>query len=309
MYRILIAICTRNRDEMLAKCIESICLNQVPMNIEREVLVVHNGPEDITETATMVDRICNAHGVRSTTISEPELGIPFARNTALAHANSTGEFTHLAFLDDDDYPSDNWLREISKTLKENFGFAAAGPQVPVFPEGTPEVQQRCVMHGARQFRDGGKTTWAATNNVVFSIPMAIVNGIWFAESFAKTGGSDKLFFEELCKATGEKLMWAANAVVYQPVPESRLNNKWVVARAYRTGITQYPTEARKRGRMRAVPYCITMGGYKCAWAGKMFLKSVFTGDHNNILNSYCRLIQGIGCVTGIVPGLRTRKYV
>lgn len=309
MYRILIAVCTFNRDEMLAECLKRICQMPVPDDVTRELLVVYNGTEGFEKTESLVKRITEEHGVPGIALIEPQKGIPFARNKALIYANAFGGNSHLAFLDDDDYPDENWLTEITRTLKANHGFAAAGPQRPIFPEDTPDTQRECLMHGERKMKNGALTAWAATNNVVFSVEHAVSNGIQFAESFAKTGGSDKLFFQELCRATGFRVMWSGNAVVYQPIPKSRLNNKWVLARAYRTGTTEYPTEARTRGPRRAIPYCLSKAAYKVLNATKEIVIGTLKGRKGSLLNASCRFVQGIGCAAGILPFLRTRKYI
>lgn len=96
---ISVAICTRNRAELLEQAVKSV-LRQ--LRERTEILVVDNASTDDTGAVAM--RLAAANpGVR--VLREERLGLSYARNTALAEAR--GEY--IVFLDDDATAQDGWL--------------------------------------------------------------------------------------------------------------------------------------------------------------------------------------------------------
>jgi len=75
---------------------------------------------------------------------------------------------------------------------------------------------------------------AHTNNVL--VRSEVFKNMWplFDERFALSGGEDTHFFMRVHRA-GHKIVWADDAVVYEWIPKSRANAKWVIRRAYNGG--------------------------------------------------------------------------
>ncbi|WP_066379096.1 MULTISPECIES: glycosyltransferase family 2 protein [unclassified Anabaena] len=110
---ITIAICTKDRPDNLARCLES--LQEFAKQTARlEVLVVDNAPSD-DRTQKLVESLPWVRYVR-----EPKPGLDFARNKALQSAN--GEI--LAFLDDDVVVDRRWLLGLITAWRENPDAAA-----------------------------------------------------------------------------------------------------------------------------------------------------------------------------------------
>ncbi len=99
-----IAICTRDRPALTARCLDSIrSLDRAGFAMgELEVLVVDNAPSD-----DRTRRAAAQAGVRYVVERLP--GLDFARNCALEHAR--GEL--IAFLDDDVVVDRGWLRGLA----------------------------------------------------------------------------------------------------------------------------------------------------------------------------------------------------
>jgi glycosyltransferase involved in cell wall biosynthesis len=107
-----VAICTKDRTENLARCLQSLLKLQKPDSEGAprfEILVVDNAPSD-EQTKALVTSLPNVHYAR-----EPKPGLDFARNRALKEA--TGEF--LAFLDDDVVIDRNWFDGLMEAWVEN----------------------------------------------------------------------------------------------------------------------------------------------------------------------------------------------
>lgn len=110
---VTIAICTKDRPENLARCLQSL-QELVKQSSQLEILVIDNAPSD-DRTQKLVDSLPWVRYVR-----EPKPGLDFARNQALQSA--TGEI--LAFLDDDVVVDRRWFKGLMTAWQENPDAAA-----------------------------------------------------------------------------------------------------------------------------------------------------------------------------------------
>jgi GT2 family glycosyltransferase len=109
---VTVAICTRARAQLLAKCLRSVLALRAddPTNPRHfDVLVVDNDPPD-DAAARLVDTMPEVRYVR-----ESRPGLDFARNRALAEATRTW----IAYLDDDVVVDHGWLRGLEEAVTEN----------------------------------------------------------------------------------------------------------------------------------------------------------------------------------------------
>jgi O-antigen biosynthesis protein len=109
---VTVAVCTRDRTEDLAHCLDSL---QRLEYADFEVLVVDNAPSS-DATRNLVER--RGSGVRYT--REPRPGLDWARNRAIAEAK--GEV--IAFTDDDAVVDPGWLRAIAAGFAGDSSVAA-----------------------------------------------------------------------------------------------------------------------------------------------------------------------------------------
>ena len=112
---VTVVVCTRDRPELLARCLEGLAA-QVPP--PAEVLVVDNAPSD-DRTA----KLAAESGARY--VEEPCPGLDFARNRALREAS--GEV--LAFVDDDVVPDVGWLEGVRAVWRDHPDAGAMTGQV------------------------------------------------------------------------------------------------------------------------------------------------------------------------------------
>jgi GT2 family glycosyltransferase len=108
-----VAICTKDRPENLARCLQSLLNLQAPAS-EWEILVIDNAPSN-ERTKEIVASFPRVRYVR-----EAKPGLNFARNCALSSAN--GEL--LAYLDDDVVVDQKWLEGLMEAWAENPDAAA-----------------------------------------------------------------------------------------------------------------------------------------------------------------------------------------
>lgn len=112
-----VAICTKDRPENLARCLQSLLnlqLNLQTVASKLEILVIDNAPSD----QRTQELVASLPGIRY--VRELKPGLDFARNCALHSA--TGKL--LAFLDDDVIVDRLWLEGLMEAWAENPDAAA-----------------------------------------------------------------------------------------------------------------------------------------------------------------------------------------
>ena len=111
-----IVICTRNRPEQLARCLQSL---QNLSQTSHEIIVVDNAP---TDDATM--QVAKMSGVKY--VKEPRPGLSIARNTGIRH--STGEI--IAFTDDDVVVHPDWIIRLQEAFDDPKVMSVTGLVLP-----------------------------------------------------------------------------------------------------------------------------------------------------------------------------------
>ncbi len=104
---ITVVVCTRERPDALATCLDSLLAQRYPA---MRVLVVDNAP-----TSDATARVAEKAGVDY--LKEPRPGLSRARNAAVAAR--PGEI--LAWVDDDEVADPYWLAEVARALADHPG--------------------------------------------------------------------------------------------------------------------------------------------------------------------------------------------
>jgi GT2 family glycosyltransferase len=162
---------------------------------------------------------------------EPNRGIPFARNAAVAHA---GDADFVAFLDDDEWPEPYWLAELLAWQARSGADIVSGPVVPRYESGIPAWVVRGEFHLRQRKQSGTKIVPMSTCNVLIRKSVLEALQPAFDEKFAFVGGSDSHFFQRALQA-GYRAIWCDEALAYESVPVSRATTAWICRRAYRSG--------------------------------------------------------------------------
>jgi glycosyltransferase involved in cell wall biosynthesis len=131
--KVTVAIPTYNRAEFLRQTLAGIAAQQFPRE-HYEVLVIDNNSTD--HTAAVVAEFASSQPAPRL-IREPQQGLDYARNRAIAEAR--GEI--VAFGDDDILVQPDWLAQLTVPLladgARQIG-AVGGEVIPVFPNGLPD---------------------------------------------------------------------------------------------------------------------------------------------------------------------------
>jgi succinoglycan biosynthesis protein ExoM len=285
---ISVCICTFRRPELLKELLDKLNNQRTDGQFAYSVVVADNDPEQsarpVVKTASCSSR------VRLTYCSEPQQNIALARNKALAHAE--GDF--IAFIDDDEYPEDDWLLNLFKTCEAYQVDGVLGPVKPYFEADPPQWVTKGKFFDRPNFDTGYRMNWdqARTGNVLFKRDILDSVDVPFRSQF-DTAGEDIDFFRRMMQ-NGRTFIWCREAVVHEVVPASRCNRRYLLRRALLRGsnFPKHPTH-RLRNATRsliAVP-CYTLALPVLALFGQhVFLKYLIKLlDHSSRLLAYAGL--------------------
>ncbi|MEI4488244.1 glycosyltransferase [Frigidibacter sp. MR17.14] len=115
---VTLVICTLNRPQQLAACLETVRAAFDP-GPGREILVVDNGPDAATRA------VVEAAG--ATYVAEPRRGLSNARNAALREIESE----IVAFIDDDVLPEPGWIEPLLNAFDDPQVGVATGLVLPL----------------------------------------------------------------------------------------------------------------------------------------------------------------------------------
>jgi len=225
-----ICVATYKRPLMLRALLNSLAQLEVNDN-SLTIIIVDNSPEAEGRDVVLSFESDNAQ-LQIRYMQQPEKNISLTRNMALDNLSS--ECDVLCFVDDDEYVSVDWLREMLIVYGSEKADVVFGPVVTVYPDGCPEWVLRSGIFERERQVTGAILRHGFTGNVLFNADIAKKEGFRFSKSFGLTGGEDTDFFKRL-NGAGKKLVWCDSALVYEPLDMNRANAKWIFKRAYSNG--------------------------------------------------------------------------
>lgn len=296
-----LCVCTYRRPIGLRRLLDAVARIRTERVERLEIVVVDNDP-DGSARAT-IDGMMDAMPFILRCVHEPRRGISFARNRAVAEADSASEW--IAFLDDDEEPEAGWLDEL---LRVQAAFAAdvvAGPVPPRFEAPAPRWILRGRFHEPPRHATGTVLPYADTGNVLVRASLFRVFPQPFAPSLALAGGEDTHFFLRVARA-GHRIVWADEAVAWEWVPPSRVRLPWLLRRAFRRGNTWALLERDLDPSLRVLGMRVLRGGGRIARGAVLMPVSLVRGRHA-IAETLRGICFGAGSLAG-VAGYRYDEY-
>ena len=215
---VVVAICTRNRPQLLRSCLESVLGLVVPPRVQPCIVVVEN---DALPTCRCYVESCMREAPEPWKIvygHEPNLGIPLARNLSVEIA--LGEDPDwIAFIDDDEVVDHQWLERMIGAAHELDCDVLQGPVEYLY-----FMKSRVVRADGLALR--------------------------FDEAMRFSGGSDSDFFFRAVDG-GASICWVDDAFVREIVAAQRVSITWQWMRALRVAANAATIHKKRRGPLAA----------------------------------------------------------
>jgi len=222
-----VCVCTFRRPH-LRTTLASIARQVVDSRTTIRIIVADN--DERPSAQELVETFARQNDLWLVYIHAPAGNISRARNACLAAA--TAPF--VAFIDDDEVASPQWLASLLDTQKKTGADAVLGPVRAVYRPECPAWLKDGDFHSSLPAFRGKKITSGGTGNVLFK--RASVQALRFREDLGKSGGEDTAYFHELVEA-GCRIAFANEALATEEVPKERESFLWLLRRRFRFGET------------------------------------------------------------------------
>lgn len=243
-HRVAICICTHSRAEVLKRLLLS--LRDIELGdwdrSDVELIVIDNNPNSATrdicaQTGTSLP--INVHYA-----TEPEPGITYARNRAVAVALERGA-RFVAFIDDDDVPRNDWLLQLLERQRVTradlvFGSWVLDEQMPDWARESGIFRSPSKT---KQYKKGGRyglPDCASTCNLLVGrdiLERVGAVGPVFSHAFCNSGGEDKDFFIR-AHNLGASLASAEKSVIHRIHGPGRYTATGLIRRGFKNGCSQ-----------------------------------------------------------------------
>ncbi len=229
MTHISVCICTFKRPQLLNRLLHELSCQNTGGRFTYSIVVVDN--DHLRSAQDVVSGFAKDSPISATYCVEPRQNIARARNKAVE--NAKGDF--IAFIDDDEFPTQGWLLNLFETLTEYKVDGVLGPVKPHFDAAPPQWVIEGGFHDRPVDQTGTRLDWSKcrTGNVLlrrhlFGQP---------AQPFRPEclSGEDQDFFRRMIEK-GHAFVWSNEAVVYEVVPVARWKRSFLVRRALFRGI-------------------------------------------------------------------------
>lgn len=293
----VICICTRFRNQLLLRLLAS--LSRVRgIDRAKRVIIIDNSPD------FSASQISFGSELPIRFVHEPRSGLSNARNRALDEARIESP-SWVAFLDDDEIATEDWLENALTCLDTQKADVVAGAVQTIYPSGTRRWIIELGLLDHVRWRDGQVLKEAYTNNVIFRASVLNDPVLRFNEAFNFSGGEDTEFFRRVARR-GYMIVWCEKALVLEETEALRMKPILVLLKHFQYGNTEIRVEfasgASFFSRVRGVAYGMIRFGV--GLASLMCWPLMSTVSKKTALK---RLFRGLGIAAGAC-GIRFRHY-
>jgi len=222
---ISVCICTYKRSKLLVNLLKELQSQITDDLFTYSIVVVDN--DHAQSAKSNVFSFKEESLVNITYHCEPEQNLSLARNKAVQ--NAKGNF--IAFIDDDETPTMNWLIRLYKALDEFNTDGVLGPVVPDYKVAPPKWVVRGKFYERPSHKTGEVLHWTNTRTGNTMLRRAIFDHAdnFFGLQFGR-GGEDRDFFRRMINK-GFVFVWCEEAIVFEEVPPHRLKRWFMIRRA------------------------------------------------------------------------------
>ncbi|MBN2676182.1 MAG: glycosyltransferase [Alphaproteobacteria bacterium] len=241
--KIVISLPTHKRPYGLQEALESINKIHVPEDLSVSVLVVDNDPQGSAKKT--IESLVKKYSFKIDYFIERERGLSAVRNRILKEVHVL-KADYLAGIDDDEVVKKDWLVLLWNGLKKYKAHVVGGPVISVLPKKSPQWMHYAEVFDPYAKRETGRiVNETGSGNYLLDLHFIRKHGLKFDERFNLIGGGDSEFFSR-CFQKGAKIVWVKEALVTEPVPDSRVKLSWILKRYYRIGYGSVFIQKKKR---------------------------------------------------------------
>lgn len=230
--RISLIVATYNRGPLLARTLEAIARQTLPVEMWEAVIVNNNSSDD---TQQVFERFAeqDASGADVRMVFEGRQGLSHARNKGIEECR--GEY--IAVIDDDELPNPDFLKQYLEFFESHPEAAAAGGRiVPLYEFETPkwlspwaERPIAAVIDMGDRVREFRGERYPIGGNMAFRRSVFDEVGL-FNPELGRTGkkllaGEEKDLFRRI-RQSGGKIFWVPGPYILHMIPESRLTPEY-----------------------------------------------------------------------------------
>ena len=233
-----VVILSYDRVHLLERALTACLADRTADALAWEIIVVDNHPDKLAER--MIARLAQVAPAPTTYLSDARRNVSIVRNLGIAKAHGR----YVAFIDDDEAPETNWLKELVATLDRTAADAAFGPKHPEFEGGVApawdrqgwrytldmQMQQDEPIHMFGRLRKKGKGL--GSGNAAFRVATCFDTPEPFSVAFGDGNGEDTHLLFRLALA-GKRFVWAPNARVREFIELDRAKPSYMVTRMKR----------------------------------------------------------------------------
>lgn len=289
VHHISVCFCTYMRKHLLKRLLEGLVHQRTDGRFTFSIVAVDNDRERSAEA--LVGSFAAQTDIPIRYEVEPQQNIALARNRAVRAAG--GDF--IAFIDDDEFPSGDWLLTLYQALEKYEVDGALGPVKPFFEEKAPAWVVKGRFYERATYPtgyviDGSK---GRTGNVLLKRDIFK----WLEQPFNPEfrAGEDQDFFTRMI-AHGHRFIWCNEAVAHEVVPPVRWTRRFMLRRALLRGAMQ--TRTSGFGIPSILKSVIAVPLYAIALPGALLL------GHHRFMSLLIRLCDHLGkllALAGINP--------
>ncbi|MDC7676054.1 glycosyltransferase family 2 protein [Asticcacaulis machinosus] len=226
--RLSVIIPTFRRPDGLTLAVRSVLAQTGLEHVLVRIIVCDNSPE--ASAREVVAAI--AGDIEITYLHEPATGVANARNTALAA--TTDDF--IAFLDDDEEAPFDWLSKLLATqnaLDADVVFGPVSARLKAADVQYPAYFEAFFSRFGPDHTQLIDHYYGCGNSLLRRSALPDIHEVFSVDRNDCGGEDDKLFYG--MREQGKRMVWAADAVVWEDVPESRSTLNYTLPRAFAYG--------------------------------------------------------------------------
>jgi succinoglycan biosynthesis protein ExoM len=235
---ICVCICTYKRQKLLENLLKILQNQRTDGIFTYSVLVVDNDHEQ--SARNVVDSCKKKSVIPIDYYIEPEKSIALARNKAVRNAN--GDF--IAFIDDDEFPVNDWLYNLHKTCCQYNADSVLGPVKPKFETDPPDWIVKGKLFERPSYKTGTVLKWynTRTGNVLLRKCIFEESSNLFRPEFRHSEDQD--FFKRIAEK-GHIVIWCDEAKVYEIQTSDRFKVVYFIRRALLRGNVSVRLQSNK----------------------------------------------------------------